>query len=89
MSTLVSILVLVAVSVLFWLTARTLVREMRTGIPHLFFSPHPAYRNRPVNRKSPFLWFSALVRVWCVLILGLMVFVAVLFLLESLGVIYQ
>jgi len=89
MSTPVSLIVLAAVSVLFWFTARTLVREVRTGVPHLFFSPHAAYRNRPVNRRSVFLWFSVATRVFGTLVLALMVVVAVAYLLESLGVIYQ
>lgn len=89
MSTPASLLLLLGISVLFWLTARTLVREIKTGVPHLFFSPHPAYRNRPVNRRSVFLWFSVVTRVFGTLVLALMVVVAVLYLLESLGVIYQ
>ena len=88
MSTSVSILVLVATTLFLWLTARTLYREIKTGVPHLFFSPHPAFRNRPGNRKHPYLWFSVVFRIFGTLVLALMVFVAVLFLLESLGLIY-
>jgi hypothetical protein len=89
MATPASLLVLCGVSVLFYVTVRTLVREIRTGVPHLFFSPHPAYQNRTVDRRSAFLWFSIIFRVFGTLILAFMVIVAVAFLLESLGVIYQ
>jgi hypothetical protein len=88
MSAPVSLLVLCVVSVLFYFTARTLVREVRTGVPHLFFSPHPAYRNRVANRRSVFLWFSVATRIFGTIVLGLMVVVAIAFMLESLGVIY-
>jgi hypothetical protein len=89
MPTPVALLVLIGLAGLFYLTARTLVREVRTGVPHLFFSPHPSYRDRPVNKRSPFLWLSVFCRLWGTLLFGFMTFVAVLFLLESLGVIYQ
>ena len=89
MSTPAAILLLTGLSGLFWLQLRTLVRERRTGVPHLFWWPHPAYRNRPVNRRSTFLLFSTASHVFGVVVLGLMVFVAVLYLLESLHVIYQ
>jgi len=89
MSTPVSLLVLLAVSILFWLELRTLIRERKSGVPYLFWWPHPAYRNRPINRRSAFLLFSSAGHVFGVFVLGLMVFVTVLFLLESLGVIYQ
>jgi hypothetical protein len=89
MSTPAALLVLAAISVLFFLMARTLIREIRTGVPHLFFSPHPAYRNRPVDRRSTFLWFSVVFRIFGTAVLAFMVVVAVAFLLESLGVIYN
>jgi hypothetical protein len=89
MSTPASFLVLCGIAILFFLTARTLVREVRTGVPHLLFSPHPAYRNRPVNRRSAFLWFSVVLRIFGTVGLSLMVIVAVAFLLGSLGVIHQ
>lgn len=88
MSTPMSIMVLVATTIFFWLTARTLYREIKTGVPHLFFSPHPAFRDRPGNRKHPYLWFTVAFRIFGTLGLALMVFVAVLFLLESLNLIY-
>jgi hypothetical protein len=89
MSPPVAIPLLIGLVILFWLEARTLLREVRTGVPHLFFSPHPAYRGREGNRRSLFLWFTVACRVFGTLVLGFMVFVAVLYLLESLGVIYQ
>ena len=85
----VALLVLVGLTSLFCLESRTLLRELRTGVPHLFFSPHPAYRGREGNHRSFFLWFTVAFRIFGTLVLGLMVFVAVLFLLESLGVIYS
>ncbi len=88
MSTPLSIVILVTTTIFFWLTARTLFREVKTGVPHLFFSPHPAFRNRPGDRKHPYLWFTVALRVFGTLGLALMVFVAFLFLLESLGLIY-
>ncbi len=88
MSTPASILVLIAAAILLWLEARTLYREIRTGVPHLFFAPHPALRNRPGNRKHPYLWFTVVFRLIGTLVLALMVLVALLFLLESLGLIY-
>ncbi|ALG60328.1 MULTISPECIES: hypothetical protein [Citromicrobium] len=88
MSTPMSMIVLVATTLFFWLTARTLYREIKTGVPHLFFSPHPAFRNRAGNRKQPYLWFTVAFRIVGTLGLALMVFTAVLFLLESLNLIY-
>ena len=89
MSMPLALIVLMGVAIFFWLEARTLVRELKTGVPHLFFSPHPAYRGRLGNRRAAFFWFSAALRIFRTLMLALMVLVAVLFLLESLGVIYQ
>lgn len=88
MSTPVSALVLIATAILFWSEARTLHREIKTGVPHLFFSPHPAFRNRPGNRTHPYLWFTVGFRVCRTLGLALMFFVAILFLMESLSLIY-
>ncbi len=88
MSTPASALVLIAAAILLWLEARTLYREIRTGVPHLFFAPHPAFRDRPGNRKHPYLWFTVVFRVFGTLVLALMVFAAFLFLMESLGLIY-
>lgn len=89
MPTWLSLIVLTGLSFLLWLDLRTLFREMKSGVPHLFFSPHPAFRGKPGNHKHPYLWFSVAFRIFGTLVLGLMVFVAFLFLLESLGVIYQ
>lgn len=88
MSTLASALVLIAAAILLGLWARTLYQEIRTGVPHLFFAPHPAFRDRPGNRKHPYLWFSVAFRIFGTLVLALMMFVAFLFLMESLGLIY-
>ncbi|PKP86807.1 MAG: hypothetical protein CVT78_11160 [Alphaproteobacteria bacterium HGW-Alphaproteobacteria-17] len=88
MSTPMSVLVLIAAMTIFWFEAHTLYREIKTGVPHLFFSPHPAFRNLPGNRKHPYLWFTVALRVFGTLVLALMVCVAVLFLLESLGLVY-
>jgi hypothetical protein len=88
MPTWVSLLILIGVSILLYLQARTLVREIKTGIPYLFFSPHPAYRNRPVNRRSLFLKFSIVFDAFGTAVLTIMWVVAVAFLLESLSVIY-
>ena len=85
MSTPLSLFVLAGISVLFWLTARTLLRELKTGVPHLFFSPHPAFRNRPGDHRHPYFWFTVAFRIFSTLVLALMVLVAILFLLESLG----
>jgi hypothetical protein len=88
MSAPVSLLILCGVSALFYLEARTLLRELRTGVPHLFFWPHPAYRNRAAHRGSVFLWFSTAMHIFGTFGLALMVVVGGAFLLESLGVIY-
>ena len=85
MSTPLSLILLAVASVLFWLTARTLIRELRTRVPHLFFEPHPAFENRSGNRRHPYLWFTAAIRIFATLGLALMAFVALLFVLESLG----
>jgi hypothetical protein len=89
MSTPISLLVLIAVTTLFWLELRTLIRERKSGVPYLFWWPHPAFRSRPANRRSGFLLFSSAGHVFGVFVLGLMVVTAIAFLLESLGVIYQ
>lgn len=88
MSTPASALVLIAAVILLWLEARTLYREIRTGVPYLFFAPHSAFRNRPGSRKHPYLWFTVVFRVLRTLALALMMFVAFLFLMESLGMVY-
>lgn len=54
-----------------FLEGRTLVRSVKTGVPYLFFKPHPAYKNRLPNRNSPFLWFSVFGHVWGVMVFGL------------------
>ena len=88
MPVLISLLLLIGVSGLLYLQWRTLIREMRTEVPHLFFSPHPAYRNRPVNRQSLFLRFSIGMRVFSVAVLILMVVIAAGYLLESVLAVY-
>jgi len=82
-----SALVLAGLSGLLCVQVRTLVREVRTGVPHLFFVPHPAYRNRPVNRRSIFLKFTIASDVFGTAVLTLMWLVSIAFLLESLGLI--
>ena len=71
-----------------YLEARTVHRQVTTGVPYLFFSPHPAYRNRPPNKRSAFLWFSVFSHSWGVMVLGLATFLCGAYLLEDLGVIY-
>jgi hypothetical protein len=85
MSAPIALLILLVVCTLFYFTARTLVRELKTGVPHLFFSPHPAYRHRPVNRRGIFFWFSVGTRAFGVVGLALMTAVALAFLVEALG----
>jgi hypothetical protein len=89
MSTPVSLLIMLAAPLLIWFELRTLVRERKSGVPYLFWWPHPAYRNRPVNRQSALLLFSTASHIFGILVLGMVTFLAVLYLLESLGVIYQ
>ena len=84
----ISLIILLGISGLLYLQLRTLRREVTMGVPHLFFWPHPAYRNRPANSHSLYLKFSIAFNALSAAGLVVMWLVAVAFLLESLGVIY-
>ena len=84
-----AIVAIIALGALTYLEARTVYRQVATGVPYLFFKPHPAYRNKSPNKRSVFLWFSVFSHGWGVMVFGLMTVVSGAFLLEDLGVIYS
>ena len=71
MPTWLALLSTVALASLTYLEVRTLKRQLDSGIPYLFFSPHPAYRNSPPNSRSIFFKFSAFGHAWGAIVCGL------------------
>ena len=85
----VAILSMTVLGTLTYFEVRTVYRQVVTGVPYLFFKPHPSYRDRPPNKRSVFLWLSVFSHAWGVTVFGLMTVVSGAFLLEDLGVIYS
>jgi hypothetical protein len=84
-----AIIAMLILGALTYLEARTVYRQVTQGVPYLFFSPHPAYRNRPPNKRSAFLWFSVFCHAWGVMVFALMTLLSGAFFLEDIGVIYS
>jgi len=83
-----AIIGMAALGGLTYLEARTVYRQVTTGVPYLFFAPHPAYRTKTPNRRSVFLWFGIFGHAWGVMVFALMTILCGAYLLEDLGVIY-
>jgi hypothetical protein len=81
MPTWLALILTILLGGLTYLEARTVYRSTTSGVPYLFFHPHPSYRNRPANKRSGFLWFSVFGHAWGVMVFGLSTIVCAAFLL--------
>jgi hypothetical protein len=70
----------VVLGALAFFEARTVFRSASSGVPYLFFTPHPAFRNRAPNKRSGFLWFSVFGHAWGTMVFGLSAMVCAAFL---------